>query len=343
MKIALIGLPQSGKTVTFNALCGGATGASHGKGAHVATIRVPDERLDKLTVLAQAAKTVYAEVEFQDGCGFPAQGKAIEELRAAETLALVVDAFSGTRDPAVDVQAVVDEMIISDLAQIEHNVSKLAKAVQSGGSRDRGRELEILTRCQAQLEAEKPLIELGLDESELKEIRGYTFLSLKPLLIIINLDEERVDRAAEVEREFAVWSQPGQREVAALCAKVEMEIAEMEPEDRALFLADLGIQRPAVEVVIQKAYSLLGLIPFFTAGEMEARAWTIRKGAVAQKAAGVIHSDIERGFIRAEVISYDDYVATGGPVEAKKQGKLRLEGKEYIVADGDVINFRFNV
>lgn len=350
MKIGIVGLPQSGKSTVFAAAAGIDPLASHGKGSHRAVVPVPDDRLEVLAKLVSTPKIVHAEVEFLDTAGFSGQGKSAsanvkitEELKLMDALLFALDSFSGTHDPEVDLKNLVDEMILNDLAMIENNVEKLRRTVTSGGAQDRARELEVLLRCQESLENERPLVELDLSENDLKEIRGYTFLSLKPLLVVINIDENRISEASAIEAKFADWHTPGRREVAVICAKVEMEIAQMEPDDRKEFLADLGIANPAVDVVIQKAYHLLGLIPFFTAGEKEARAWTIRKGANAQKAAGVIHSDIERGFIRAEVIGYDDYVACETTVEAKKQGKLRLEGKEYIVQNGDVINFRFNV
>ncbi len=350
MKIGIIGLPQSGKSAVFAAACGKTGTGAGGARTQRAIIQVPDERLYVLGELAESKRIVHAEIELLDAGGFSGSSKgagvdskALAELKQMDALLLVVDSFSGTRDTDADIQNAIDEMILNDLAQIESQVPKLEKVVKMGGAANRTRELEVLKKCLQTLEEERPLIELELDESELKEIRGYTFLSIKPLLIVINIDEDKLAEADAIEKQFDSRVRENRSEVAVICGKIEMELAEMEADERAEFLQDLGIQRPAVEVVIQKAYKLLGLIPFFTAGEMESRAWTIRRGCIAQKAAGVIHTDIERGYIRAEVIAYDDYVSCKTPAEAKKQGKMRLEGKEYVVQDGDVINFRFNV
>ncbi len=350
MKIGIIGLPQSGKSAVFAAACGKSETPASATRLQRAIIQVPDERLQVLSDLAESKRIVNAEIELLDAGGFSGSAKgagvdskALAELKQMDALLLVVDSFSGTREPDSDIQNAIDEMILNDLAQIESQVPKLEKVVKMGGAADRTEELKVLKKCLATLEEERPLIELSLNDAELKEIRGYTFLSIKPLLIVINIAEEKLADATTIESSFDSRVTPHRCEVAVICGKIEMELAEMEPAERAEFLQDLGILNPAVDVVIQKAYTLLGLIPYFTAGEMETRAWTIRRGCVAQKAAGVIHTDIERGFIRAEVIAYEDYVACKTHLEAKKQGKMRLEGKEYVVQDGDVINYRFNV
>lgn len=349
MRIGIIGLPQSGKTTLFSSASGGSAPATPGKTAR-SIVHVPDPRLEVLAKLADSGRIVHAEVEFLDAGGFsgvakdaPVELKASAELKQMEALLLVVDDFSGSREPKVDIQRATDEMILNDQAQIEGKIPKLEKTIMSGGAKERAAELEALKKCQAQLESERPLVELDLSEAELKEIRGYTFLSLKPLLIVINIDEDRLSALAEIEQQYADLNVPGRCESVVICGKIETELALMPPDERREFLDDLGIGQPAVDLVIQRAFKLLGLIPFFTAGEMESKAWTINEGTIARRAAGVIHSDIERGFIRAEVIAYEDYVACQTPAEARKQGKMRLEGKEYVVADGDVINFRFNV
>ncbi len=348
MKIGIIGLPQSGKSAVFAAACGKTETPPTAMKLQRAVIKVPDERLSVLSDLADAQRIVYAEIELLDAGGLSGSGggvdsKALAELKQMDALLLTVDSFTGAREADSDIQNAIDEMILNDLAQIDAQVPKLEKVVKMGGAANRAQELEVLKKCLAALEEERPLIELALSDAELKEIRGYTFLSIKPLLIVINIAEDKLGEAKAIEESFSGRVTPHRCEVAVICAKIEMELAEMEADERAEFLVDLGILNPAVDVVIQKAYTLLGLIPYFTVGEIEARAWTIRRGCVAQKAAGVIHTDIERGFIRAEVIAYDDYVTCKTHVEAKKQGKMRLEGKEYVVQDGDVINYRFNV
>ena len=204
-------------------------------------------------------------------------------------------------------------------------------------------EIDLLKRCLAQLEQEKPLVEMDLDESESKLIRGYLFMSLKPMLIVLNIAEDDIPKSDEIYSSLEKFVSDSKRELAVMCGKIEMELVGLEEDEHRAFLDDLGISAPAVEIVIQKAYKLLGLVSFLTAGEPEVRAWTIKRGTVAQKAAGVIHSDIERGFIRAEVTSYDDYIEHKTTAALKAAGKQRLEGKEYPVKDGDVILFRFNV
>ena len=348
MKIGILGLPQSGKTSVLCAASGRSeVGHDGGKSAHRAVVKVPDARLPVLAKLVSTTKIVYAEVEFLDAGGFSGakEGAALPvtaELRQMDTLLVVVDAFSGMRNPEQDAKAVLDELILNDLAQVEGKVDKLVKLVHMG-AKERARELEVLQKCHIALEAERPLVEIGLTPDEEREIRGYTFLSLKPALIVCNISEDEARNAAQWEKKFAPFVSTGKREVAALCAKVEMDLAGISVDDRVEFMRDLGITCPAVDLVIQKAYTLLGLISYFTAGEKEARAWTIHRGSNAQQAAGAIHSDIERGFIRAEVVRYDDYVALQTMPEIKKAGKLRLEGKEYIVHEGDVMLFRFNV
>ncbi|HVP06911.1 MAG TPA: DUF933 domain-containing protein, partial [Candidatus Acidoferrum sp.] len=205
------------------------------------------------------------------------------------------------------------------------------------------RELDLLKRCLKHVEAEKPLLEFPFTEEEHKQTRGYMFLSQKPLLIVLNIAENDLPKANEVADRYQKYVTPGQRDIAVMCGKIEAELMALDGEERKQFLAELGISHPAMEQVIQKSYELLGLISFLTAGEPEVRAWTIHKGTNAQQAAGVIHSDIERGFIRAEVIKFDDYAQHKTHAAIKAAGKLRLEGKEYIVQDGDVVLFRFNV
>lgn len=343
MKIGIIGLPQSGKTTVLHAASGGASSSSQRGRIARSIVRVQDRRVDKLAEMENSGRIVYAEVEFVDAGGLGSKGKDFSELKNMDALLLVVDGFSGAREPASDIRSAIEEMILSDMAQIEGQIPKLEKLTKMGAASDRVLELEVLRRCQQVLEEERPLIELDLSESDLKSIRGYTFLSQKPLLLVVNIAEDSLGKLSSIQNEHAALIAEGRRELAVICAKVEEELTQMEEDERQEFLDDLGIEHSALELVIQKAYSLLGLIPFFTAGEMESRAWTIRRGTNAQKAAGVIHTDIERGFIRAEVIGYEDYVSSGGPVQAKKLGQMRLEGKEYIVVDGDVINFRFNV
>jgi len=251
----------------------------------------------------------------------------------------------GAIDPARDVDTMETEFILADLGVVEKRIEKLKLQIMKVQNDDDKKELAVLERCLEALENETPLRNLDLDPDDLRRIRGYTFLSLKPLLVVVNADEADADKLARGAAGFglAALEQRPATHVIALSAKIEAEIAQLGPDEAAEFRSDLGIDDPALERVIQGSYDLLGLISFFTVGDDECRAWTIRKGTVAQKAAGVIHSDIERGFIRAELVAYDDLVEAGAWAACREKGTLRLEGKEYVFQDGDVVNFRFNV
>ena len=334
MKLGIIGKPQSGKTTVFNAASGQQEAVGDfSKAVHKAIIKVPDERLEKLSPLVNAKKITYAEIEFLE---------ISADLRQMDALMLVVDGYSPDADPKADMQDIVDEMILADQVTIETNIERREKRIRTTNDKSIIQEVELLKKCQAHVEAEKLLIDIDITDDERKSLRGYMFMTEKPLLIVVNLSEENLAKAGEYENLFSDFISANKREVTALCGKIEMELVTLDDDDRDMFMEELGITAPAVDVVVQKSYNLLGLISYLTAGEMEV-AWTIRKGTNAQKSAGVIHSDIERGFIRAEVIKYADYIEYGSEKDVKAAGKFRLEGKEYIVCDGDVVNFRFNV
>ncbi len=350
MRLGIIGKPQSGKTTIFNA----ASGAQESVGdfsqaVHRAVIKVPDARVDKLAEIVKPKKITYAEIDFLDAPGFSGEGKKSSgleihpDLRKQDAFMLVVNAFSPDANPESDIRTVIDEMILLDQAMIESNIERKERKVQLSGDKSELREMEILKRCLHWLEQEKPLIELGLHEDEAKLIRGYMFLTEKPLLIVLNISENDLDKSAAFAAGHQTLVSPGKREVAVVCGKIEMELVSLDPSERQAFLTDLGITEPAMDMVIHKAYSLIGLISFLTVGEPEARAWPIKRGTTAVHAAGTIHSDIERGFIRAEVIKFADYEHLQTAAAIKAAGKMRLEGKEYIVEDGDVMLFRFNV
>ncbi len=350
MRLGIIGKPQCGKTTIFNAASGQqVTVGDFSKTTHRAVIKVPDDRLQVLAEIVNPKKVTHAEIEFIDPAGTAGadkQGPEFEvtpDLRQAEAFVMVVDAFSGQRDPKSDIHELIDEMMLVDQVAIERSLDKKGRKAQLTGDKSEQHEIDILKKCQAHLEAEKPLIDLDLDEADERALRGYMFLSQKPLLIVINIREEDIKRADEIENEFGSMRKEGRRDVVAVCGTIEMDLVSLGNEERIEFMEDLGIKSPAVDRVIQKSYHLLGLISYLTAGEPEVRAWTISRGTVAQKAAGVIHTDIERGFIRAEVTAFDDYAELKTAAALKAAGKTRLEGKEYVVQDGDVILFRFNV
>jgi GTP-binding protein YchF len=350
MKLGIIGKPQSGKTTIFN-----AAGAQHqavgdfSQAVHRAIIKVPDARLEALAELVHPKKITQAEIELLDAPGLSGKGKEAagleisQDLRQMDAFLLVVDAFSPDAKPEADIRNVIDELVFLDQVLIESNIDKRERKTRLTGDKHEAHEIDLLKRCLKSVEDGKPLIESNLTEDELRSLKGYMLLSLKPLLIVLNIAEEQLPKAAEIEAKYHHLVQAGKRELAVVCGKIEMDLVTLSNDERGAFLADLGIAKSAMDVVVQRSYALLGLISFLTAGEPEVRAWTIRKGTNAQKSAGVIHSDIERGFIRAEVTRYDDYVALKTPAAIKAAGKQRLEGKEYVIDDGDVILFRFNV
>lgn len=351
MKLGIIGLPQSGKTSLFNAASGkGVQVGDFSQKEHRAIIKVPDQRLDGLVTLQKTRKKTYAEIEFLDAAGFTGKGKQsggdIEispELRLMDAFIIVLDDYSGERDPEKDLQAIVDEMILADLAIIEHNIEKIGRLIKVTGKKERAREFELLKQCRDILEQEKMIWELELSAEDWKLLRGYAFLSQKPQLIVFNISEDKLVEFGKHYDNYSKYKEAGRRDIAVVCASIEMELAALPIDDRKEFLDDLGIEKPVMEKVIQRSYDLLGLMSFFTIGEPECRAWTIKKGSTAPKAAGAIHTDFERGFIKAEVATYDDYMEYKTLPALKAAAKLHIEGKEYIVRDGDVILFRFNV
>ena len=352
MKLGIIGLPQSGKTTIFNAASGQQEAVGdYSQAAHRAVIKVPDQRLVVLSDMHQPKKTTFAEIEFLDSPGFTGKSKngkgepeVLHDLRLADAVVIVVDNFSPDAHPEQDLQLLTDEMVLSDLMMIENNVEKLARTIKLTGKQERARELEILQRCQEALNNDQLLIELGLSEEDRKEIRGYAFLTLKPQLITFNISEEMLPNYATIYADYEKkYCREGMRDISVICGNIEMELAALSDEDRQAFLKELNIERPVVEKFIRKSFSLLGLITFFTAGPPECRAWTLKKGSTAPKAAGTVHTDFERGFIRAEVASYDDYIVYKTLPALKAAAKLHVEGKDYVVQDGDIILFRFNI
>ncbi len=351
MKLGIIGKPQSGKTTIFNAASGleEAVG-DFSQASHRAMIKVPDERIEAISELVNPLKKTYAEIDFLDSPGFTGKGKDSgkfeinPEIKLMDALVVVVDKFSEpTDDLSGQIEALMDEMLLSDMAILESNITKKEKKIRVTGSKEEVAEIELLKKCYQSLEDNIPLLEMDLEDSQQKILKGFTFLTLKPLLIVINISEDDIPNTKTIIENHSKFMADGKRDVIAICGKIEAELSTMSGEDQEMFMEELGIKEPAVDLLIQKSYSLLGLISYLTAGEPEVRAWTIKRGSNAQKSAGVIHSDIERGFIRAEVTKYDDYMEYKTAAALKSAGKTRLEGKEYIVCDGDVILFRFNV
>ena len=361
LRAALIGFGSSGKSTLFQLMTSvKETGrAAHGKGeATVGISKVPDARLDKLAEMYKPRKKTPATVEFTDlampaGTGGAQALVDVAAYKNADALVHVLRAFqdpsvphpSGSVDPARDAQAMEDELILADLGVVERRLERLEKDLKKNRTADLERERDVLLQCKAALEEGRPLRALDLKGDDLKRLRGYQFLSAKPLLIVINLDESQlaaggIERAASTTGLTSFLSRAATAAVA-VCAKIELEIGQLEAGDAAAFLADLGLAESGLNRVISASYDLLGYISFLTAGEDECRAWSIPRGTPAQLAAGEIHSDIQRGFIRAEVVSYDHLMARGTMNACKEHGEVRLEGKEYIVQDGDIINFRF--
>jgi GTP-binding protein YchF len=319
----------------------------------VGVVRVPDARLDRLSELFHPQKTIHATVEYLDTPGsiidLTRAGVQSQSLRELNALAHVVRAFDdpataaeGAVNPARDIENVELELILSDLAVVEKRVERLEKDVKKQKNPALEKELQVLKVSKSSLEKQIPLRDAALTADDERVIRGFTFLSLKPMLYVLNLGEKDVGRANAAEQ-FAHQAGLKQRPhtaVAAICGKVEAELAELNESEAAEFLASYGLEESAIFRLIRASYQLLGLISFFTVGEDECRAWTIRAGTSALEAAGEIHTDLQRGFIRAEVVNVDDLLAAGGLAEARARAQLRLEGKDYIVHDGEVVHIR---
>ncbi|MDO8834801.1 MAG: DUF933 domain-containing protein [Vicinamibacterales bacterium] len=363
LRTALIGYPSVGKTTLFHLMTGGhdTPRSAHGKlEATLGMARVPDPRLDVLTAMYNPRKRVPATVEFADIPGRPS-GSGTDALldvaayRNADALVHVLRAFAdpavahaaGSVDPRRDARSMEDELILADLAVVEKRLERLAKDIRKMRSAELEREQEILIVCKARLESGAPLRDLALQDDDRRRLRGFQFLSAKPLLLVVNLDEaDLTGGAAGLEQAVAALDlgsavTGASTRVVGVCAKIELEIAQLEPADAGVFLADLGLTESGLDRVIRVSYELLGYISFFTVGEDECRAWSIPRHTPAQAAAGEIHTDLSRGFIRAEVVAYDRLIGRGAMAACKEHGELRLEGKEYVVQDGDILNVRF--
>jgi ribosome-binding ATPase len=321
--IGLVGVPFSGKSTLFTAL---TRAGSHGGQANVAVVPVPDPRLGILTEMERSKKTVAAQVRFVDIPGGTSSAQGVAKLRESDALAIVLRCFGADRGPAQELAEVRSELLLADLAVVE-------SALEKGLKRAKGRpgpEVHALQRAKDALDAERPLRDASLDEQEVAHLKGIAALTLKPEVVIANLEEGEEAPAALAD-------------AVGVYASIEAETTEMEPEEARALLEEFGVSEPGLERVIAAGYGALDLITFLTTGEDETRAWEVRRGAKAPEAAGVIHTDLERGFIRAEVITFDELVALGSMDAAKAAGKLRVEGKDYVVQEGDILHVRFAV
>ena len=356
LRAGLLGLPSAGKTTLFQ-LMTSAREAPRTQGkteANVGVSRVPDDRLDQLTALFQPKKRVPATVEFADMAATRAGSTQalldVVAYRNADALLHVVRAFrdesvphaQGSIDPARDARTLEDELILADLGVVERRLERLAKDLKKGATAELRLEQAVLTRAKDRLEGGHALRTMEMAAEEMRALRGFQFLSAKPLLLVVNLDEADAGAADDTARRFNLGTFLSETGAAAVgvCAKIELEIAQLDPADAAAFLADLGLRASGLDRVIRAAYDLLGYISFFTVGEDECRAWSIPRRTTAVDAAGEIHTDIQRGFIRAEVVPWNELISRGSLAACREVGTLRLEGKTYVVADGDCIEFR---
>lgn len=344
MKIGLVGYPGAGKSTVFGALTGLPVDPAARGGAdkaRIGTVKVPDARVDALAKLFSPKKKTYAEIAFTDLAGGHGEGldrSVLNAMRPLDALCQVVRAFpgpDGSRDPLGEITGLATEAILADLEVVESRLKKIAKDPAAA------KEVALLERIHAALESEQAIRELDLGPDEKKSVSGYTFLSQKPLLLVLNVAEDDVSKPPD-EAIVAAARARGLG-LVVLSGAVEMDIAQMEEAEQREFLASLGLEEPAKNRFIRAAYELLDLVSMLTAGEDECRAWPIPRHTQAPRAAGKIHSDIERGFIRAEVVPWQDLVELGSEAKCRELGKLRVEGKGYVVQDGDVVHFRFNV
>jgi hypothetical protein len=358
MEVGIMGLAASGKSTLFGLLTGqdpDAPTARHGS-VQIGIARVPDSRLDALSSMYSPEKTTPASVRYVDVPGIPEEHRReaafnLPELRAVDALMVVLRAFEndavahpkGSMNPIRDLQYIEEEFILQDQLVVEKRLERISRDLRTRKVPELEREAELLERCRAVLENERPLRAETFAEHEMKVLRGFTFLSAKPMLIVLNIGEHQLSDEPFSDPEWADWIERPQMAYTQVCAPLEAELAQLDGNDAGAFMSDFGIEDRALDRVIRESYRLLGSISFFTVGSDECRAWSIRSQTPAVEAGGVIHSDIQRGFIRAEVVPHDALLEAGSLAACRQLGTLRLEGKTYPVEDGEVVHFRFNV
>jgi ribosome-binding ATPase len=355
MRLGIIGLPQSGKTTIFNALTRGKQPVTASAGrmeVHTAVVDVPDERVDKLSAIFKPRKTIYAKVTYADVAGLEGGSKTeiagtlLNQLSQMDGFIHVVRCFldenvphpQGGVDPLRDLHSMDEEFILNDQIKVEKKLAGLKEEKQKGAGRDKAiieNELILFEKLLDGLQHAKPLRDLALSDDENRVTAGFGFLSQKPVLVVFNTGEGQTAPKIDYEHQAS--------RLLGMQGKLEMDIAQLPPEEAAIFLQEYKIQEPSLQLMIRLSYDLLGLQSFFTVGEDEVRAWTVHRGALAPEAAGVVHTDMQKGFIRAEVIAYPDMISLGSMAEVRSHGKLRLEGKTYPVQDGDILNIRLNI
>jgi ribosome-binding ATPase len=362
LKCGIVGLPNVGKSTLFNALTKSGIAAENYPFCtiepNVGIVEVPDPRLEALAEIVKPQRMQHAIVEFVDIAGLVAGASKGEGLgnqflaniRETDAIVHVVRCFAddnvvhvaGKVDPISDIEVIDTELALADLASVEKALARYTKQAKSGGDKEAKLLVDVLEKCRVQLDQAKPVRSLDLSKEEWANVRPFFLLTAKPVLYVANVKDNGFDNNPHLDVVRAHAATEG-AEVVALCAAIEAEIADLADDEKQMFLADMGLEEPGLNRLIRTAYHLLGLQTYFTAGVKEVRAWTIHQGDTAPQAAGVIHTDFERGFIRAQTIAFDDFIACKGEAGSKEAGKMRAEGKEYVVKDGDVLNFLFNV